>query len=88
VQVKEAVAHAKRHLLELYSDEGLSNVGLEEVEFDNRLDEWRVTIGFSRPWDDARGFAVLTTPSQRTYKVVRVSNADGPIRSVKNREAA
>jgi len=36
MDVKEAVARAKTYLAELYSDERISNVGLEEVELDDQ----------------------------------------------------
>jgi hypothetical protein len=36
VDVKEAVKLAKEHVLELFDDEKLTNLGLEEVEFDDR----------------------------------------------------
>ncbi len=40
MDVKEAVALAKQHILELFADERLSNIGLEEVEFDKEAGEW------------------------------------------------
>jgi hypothetical protein len=88
MDVKEAVARAKQHVFHLFTEEALSNVGLEEVEFDESRKEWRVTIGFSRPWDKTSGLAVLAMPSGRTHKVLRVSGDTGTVLSVKNREAA
>jgi hypothetical protein len=88
VDVKDAVARAKQYVLELFKDEVPSNVGLEEVEFDESRDEWTVTIGFSRPWDDPQSLAALAVPLRRTYKILRVSNDTGSVLSVKNREAA
>ena len=35
MDVKQAAKKAKKYLLGLYSDEELTNVGLEEVEFEN-----------------------------------------------------
>ena len=57
MQVKEAVANAKQYLADLFREEGLSDLGLEEVEFDESTDSWCVTLGFSRPWDLAKGLA-------------------------------
>ena len=51
MDVKEAVRTAKEYLSDLYEGEQIMNVGLEEVVFEDRLNSWRVTIGFSRPWD-------------------------------------
>ena len=69
MDVKEAVAYAKRYVLELFADENVTNIGLEEVEFDDRVNEWCVTIGFSRPWDEPRNvFTALagSTPPTRS----------------------
>jgi hypothetical protein len=49
MDVKEAVAGAKKYVGELFAQEGLINIGLEEVEFDEPTKEWHITIGFSRP---------------------------------------
>lgn len=90
MNVKEVVTHAKQHVLDLFAEESLTNVGLEEVELDEQANEWVVTIGFSRPWDEPRNaLAALAAPSayaRRAYKIVRVSNANGTILSIKNRE--
>lgn len=89
MNVKEAVAQAKAHILDLFAEENLTNVGLEEVEYEDQSGEWIITIGFSRPWDAPRNtLAVLAagTGPRRAYKVVRISNNSGQVLSVKNRE--
>ena len=83
MDVKEAVQVAKKHISDLFKDEGITNLGLEEVEVDIG-DCWRITIGFSRPWDHKIGTMLAGTTS-RSYKVVRVSDEDGRILSVKDR---
>lgn len=91
MDVKQAVALAKQHILELFADENLSNMGLEEIEFDERSSEWHVTIGFSRPWDEPRtalaSLSGMAVP-RRTYKVLRISDGSSQVLSVKEREAA
>lgn len=88
MNVKEAVDQAKRHIADLFSREGLINLGLEEVEFDDSLEQWRITVGFSRPWDHQGIPALdLIPPSRRTYKIVTIDKA-GTVLSVKNRETA
>ena len=47
MDVKTASLMAKKYLIDLFEDEGISNVGLEEVEFDELSNSWRITIGFS-----------------------------------------
>jgi hypothetical protein len=89
MNVKEAVDYAKRHILELFSEENLTNVGLEEVEYEDQSGDWIVTIGFSRPWDEPRNtLAALAAGSvpRRAYKVVRISDTSRKVVSVKNRE--
>lgn len=90
MDVKEAVNAAKTYVAELFANEGLSNLGLEEVEFDDSIAAWKVTVGFSRPWDrPASSFAVLTQAMSmpRSYKVVLIEDATGRVVSVKNRES-
>ena len=77
MEVQEAVRAAKAHVTELFEDEEIMNVGLEEVEFKNG---WRITIGFSRPWDRT----ILTAPG-RSYKVVRLNDKTGRVVSVTDR---
>jgi hypothetical protein len=85
MDVKEAVALAKQYLAEVFVGEPIKNLGLEEVEFDDNSGIWCVTIGFSRPWDTPGTIATMF-PGQRDYKVVRISDSDKKMISVKNRE--
>lgn len=89
MNVKEAVSRAKSYVSELFEDEAPRNLGLEEVELDHSSNEWIVTVGFSRPWDEPKGaLAVLANSpmTRRVYKVVRISNGTSEIISVKNRD--
>jgi len=84
-----AIAKAKEHIAEMFQAEKISHVGLEEVEFVDASDQWRVTIGFERPWDQPSGVAAASNPRRnRTYKVVTIADQDERILSVKNREPA
>lgn len=88
MDVKQAVSKAFQEVQDLFANEQLSNLGLEEVEYDHIKQEWLVTVGFSRPWDFTKpSGGLVTSPSQpkRDYKVVRVSES-GEVTSVKNRE--
>lgn len=89
MNVKEAVALAKQHVMELFAEEKITNLGLEEVELDDQSNEWAVTVGFSRPWDEPRNaLAALSAPAftRRTFKVVRISNQSSQVVSVKKRD--
>lgn len=90
MDVKEAVAVAKGYLADVLSEENVTNVGLEEIEFDDSESTWKITLGFSRPWDYQRAGAwrVEPKPPARSYKVFRVDDGTGDITSVKDRFGA
>lgn len=88
MDVKQAVNTAKGYVSDLLSDEGLSNLGLEEIEHDDKAGLWRVTVGFSRPWNTARNaFTSLSGEpvSKRAYRVVSIKDT-GEVVSVKRRD--
>ena len=88
LDVKDAVDSAKTAVTNLFAQEGVFNLGLEEVEFDDAQEQWRITVGFSRSWDKRQGLlADLASTTGRTYKVVTI-NKDGKVMSIKNRETA
>ena len=87
MDVKEAVRTAKDYLGELFEAENIANVGLEEIVFDDVSHTWKVTIGFSRPWDYKN---VLTASlgnggPARCYKVLRINDDTGRIESLTDR---
>jgi hypothetical protein len=90
MDVKEAVKLAKEHVLDLFAEENISNLGLEEVEYDNNAQEWIVTLGFSRPWDEPRNTLASLAESNlphRSYKIVRIYDQSEMVSCIKNREA-
>ena len=84
MDVKEAAKTAKDYVIDVFGDEDIQHVGLEEVKFDDISKAWDITIGFSRPWDRS-GLAILPNPAHRSYKVVRIKDSDGQITSVTHR---
>ena len=88
MNVKEAVKLAKEHVLDLFADENITNLGLEEVERDEQ-GYWIVTLGFSRPWDErCSALASLTQANlpHRSYKIVRIDDKAEQVKGVKHRE--
>jgi hypothetical protein len=71
MDVKEAVTAAKQHIQELFKDEELSNLGLEDVEYNELEKEWQITIGFSRSWDRAGGIAA----ARRNIRVAHIRSS-------------
>ena len=101
MDVKEAARTARAYIADLFADENVQHVCLEEVEFDDVAEIWNITIGFSRPWElskdplknSASSFPVwlpeLNPPTpQRSYKIVRVRDSDGCVISVAHRALA
>jgi hypothetical protein len=94
MDVKEAIAAAKTYINEIYADEQVTNLGLEEIEHPAEDSNWIITLAFSRPWNTPRTRAqeVLenlgaVSALKRSYKVITMDK-DGTIISMKNRERA
>ena len=92
MDVKEAVQKAVIYVADLFSRESPENIGLEEVELDSSAGEWKVTIGFSRPWNTSSnigllGGALQGPTTQRQFKVIRINNETGEVTSIKIRES-
>ncbi len=87
MDVKEAVAVAKGYVTQLYVGEEITDVGLEEVEFDQLSNQWSVTIGFFRPWNRTlpEALALARRASARSYKVLRIDDNSGEVKSLKDR---
>ena len=87
MDVKEAVGTAKAYVAEHFAGEQITNVGLEEVEFDDMTNGWRITIGFSRPWDQKNALTAALGEGRpvRSYKVLRVDDKTGRVDSLTDR---
>ncbi len=88
MDVKEAVRTAKDYLADLYIDEEIVNVGLEEVRYDYDTDKWHITIGFSRPWDRRNPLVGRLRDAgrpDRSYKEICINDTDGRVESLKVR---
>ncbi len=48
MNVKDAVAEAKTYVKDLFAEDGVTDVRLEEVEYDEREKAWNITLGFLR----------------------------------------
>lgn len=86
VGLNEAVERAKTWLRATLAGESISNLGLEEVEHGPGY--WNVTVGFSRPWDEARNAVTVLTGAvilQRTLKTITVDEQTGEIVAMKTR---
>ena len=84
MDVKEAVRTAKEYLVNLYEGENITDIGLEEVVFNDESDNWNITIGFSRPWD-TRNDVITSLRLRRSYKVVSIDDTTGRVESLTDR---
>ncbi len=85
----EAIAAARSYLKQVFVDENITDISLEEIEHVG--DQWMITFGFSRPWNTPRTRAqeVLenlgaASPVRRTEKVILLHD-DGRVLSMKDR---
>ena len=86
MDVKQAVRTAKQHIADIFADESITNVGLEEVEFNESGRVWAITIGFSRSWGGPGDvMRALGGEAARTFKTVRIEDESGRVESVKHR---
>lgn len=91
VEVKEAVRRALAFLHDLYSDEALPNLRLEEVELSEDGRYWLITYGFTAAEQDVESNALWsavggsTTHQRRDYKLIRVDAETGTPVSMKIR---
>ena len=75
MNAKEAVAAAKAYIEDMFADEQIKEMGLEEVEFEDETNCWNITIGFKRPWDkNALAETMKGGAFRRSYKVVAIND--------------
>jgi len=94
MKVNEAVRTAKAYVGDLYAEEKVVEIGLEEVSYDESERAWHVTIGFRRPWKKriskgSEGIAAMFTIPEiedRWYKSVVVRDSDGQVLALSDRE--
>ncbi len=87
MDVKEAVRTAKDYIAELFDGEEITFVGLEEVVYNEDSNNWKITIGFSRPWNNRNAYAarVGDLRTLRSYKVICINDDSGRVESLTDR---
>ena len=83
MDVKEAVRTAKKYVIDLFSEEDIRDVVLEEIVSEGGA--WKVTLSFIRP--QGQGLAVVlsgTSWKDRSFKVIEVDDF-GEVRAVRHR---
>ena len=88
IDIKEAIRTAKTVVSDLLEGEAFSQLGLEEVQYDDRSNEWQITLGYNRPWDIEKqlqtagsvlygGMPTTTTRQVRTFKKIKIDGKTG-----------
>ncbi len=86
MDVKEAVRTAKTYITDLYADEKITDIGLEEVKYDREYPrKWKITIGFYRPWQGNNPLVGALVQRPRSYKVLSIDPDSGTVESVTDR---
>ena len=86
MDVKKATHIARDYITAVFADEEIAQLGLEEVVQDQDTKEWRITLGFVRPWDKQGALGLrmgLKVP--RDYKVVTIDDRYGRVVSLTDR---
>lgn len=92
MDVKDAVRKARHSFAELFGDDLINDIGLEEVRFDDSAKIWRITIGYYRDSDLGTFNRALGGPKdqsiRRYYRTVDIDDTTGELVSVSIREIA
>lgn len=87
IDVKQAVASAKTYASQLFQEEKILGLELEEVELSEDNKYWFVTLGFLVP-KPSLGIADIFAPmvANRKYKLFKIDADNGIVLSMKIRE--
>ena len=95
MDVREAARTAKTYIADVFADEDIDEVVLEEVDFDDGSDLWKITVSFLRPRGRMNVFQAATsgysegTPTmRRSFKIVNIDDGSGNVVSLKHRVVA
>lgn len=82
IEINEAVERAIAAIKNIYKNENVSEVELEEIEFDS--ENWLVTVGFTRHQKVNKFLGGIALPT-RTLKVVKIDRHTGAFNGMKIR---
>jgi hypothetical protein len=83
LDLQEAVAVAKQQVIDLFAAAALRDIRLEGFLYDDHLMVWSLTIGFALSKHAEN--ALAAAGQARSYKLVRVSEADKSVLSISDR---
>jgi len=88
IEVKEAVANSIRFLGEMYANETITDIRLEEVELLEDGSFWLVTLSYLRQLTPKQLADAFEGSPVRQYKVITLLANTGDIRSMKMKQLA
>ena len=92
IRPETAVRAAKKWLAEVYAEEAIERITLEEIRF--REGNWEITLGFNRRYhEDQSGDVVkeidkILMRGRRVYKVLILAGNDNHVMEMRDREVA
>jgi hypothetical protein len=92
IPIKTAVSNAMQFIRELYAEDQIKDILLEEVEFSEPADQWLITIGFTKYKIQEYSLPAVTDlilPERETvrkYKTVHIDAQSGKPISMKIRQ--
>lgn len=90
--VREAVEAAERWVRDLYAEEDLNHLRLEEVTLSNDERLWEITLGWAEPAIRQNPLSAAFSSNlqvlPRVYKTLQVDAETGKVKSMKIREVA
>ena len=85
LDAKEVVQRAREHFHNLFAEEDISDVGLEEVKLDYESDTWEITIGFHRILNNGTEASSTEGIAKRCYKTICIDYESGRFQGIKDR---
>ena len=90
---KQAIALAKASVLDIFAEEEIEDITLEEVRFDDERNHWLITVGFYRPISKAVararsglvGAIVNAASTRKTFKTVRIDDKSEAFKGIEHR---
>ncbi len=91
VDIKEAVATARKKITDVYEQEP-ANLQVEEIEQSEDGKYWLITLGFNapppmNPQNELQRLSFALRPPVRVYRVIKIDLESGDFVSMKIREA-
>jgi len=88
INVKEAAKISREYIQELYREDKIHDLSLEEVEISEDEKSWLVTIGFTKQMSQPLNpMEAMTGPKYaRFYKELKIDAEKGQVRSMRNKK--